>query len=84
MEAEANGVAVCLANVDGTLSALDNLCPHRGGPLGEGWIEGNAVICPWHAWAFNTKTGVADPPEHASVSVFPVKIEGEDVLIELK
>jgi nitrite reductase/ring-hydroxylating ferredoxin subunit len=46
MEAEANGVAVCLANVDGRLSALDNVCPHRQGPLGQGWLEGQGVVCP--------------------------------------
>jgi nitrite reductase/ring-hydroxylating ferredoxin subunit len=51
-EAEAEGVQICLANVNGVLSALDNICPHRQGPLGQGWIEGEAVICPWHSWAF--------------------------------
>ena len=42
MEAEVEGVAVCLANVDGELSALDNWCPHRRGPLGQGWMEGES------------------------------------------
>ena len=83
MEAEARGVAVCLANVEGRLAALDNWCPHRRGPLGQGWVEGSAVVCPWHCWAFDAATGVAAPPEHASVAVFPVKIEGDDVLVEL-
>ncbi len=82
-EAEVQGVAVCLANVNGTLSALDNWCPHRRGPLGQGWVEGEAVICPWHSWAFNTQTGVAEPPERAKVDVFPVKVEGEDVLVQI-
>jgi nitrite reductase (NADH) small subunit len=63
MEAEANGVAVCLANVDGRLSALDNVCPHRQGPLGQGWLEGQGVVCPWHSWVFSTLTGEAEPPE---------------------
>lgn len=84
MEAEARGVAVCLANVEGQLSALDNWCPHRRGPLGQGWVEGRAVVCPWHSWAFDAETGLADPPEKARVAVFPVKVEGDDVLIELE
>jgi nitrite reductase (NADH) small subunit len=84
MEAEVNGVAVCLANVEGKLSALDNWCPHRRGPLGQGWVEGNAVVCPWHSWLFNVETGIAEPPEKAKVDVFPVKVEGNEVLIELK
>lgn len=84
IEAEAKGVAVCLANVGGTLAALDNWCPHRRGPLGQGWVEGNAVLCPWHSWAFDCQTGVAEPPERAKVDVFPVKIEGDDVLVEIR
>jgi nitrite reductase (NADH) small subunit len=83
MEAEAAGVAICLANVGGRLSALDNICPHRQGPLGGGWLEGEAVVCPWHSWAFNTTTGEADPPEHAKVAVFPVRIDGRNILVHL-
>lgn len=82
-EVEAAGVAVCLANVEGRLSVLDNVCPHRQGPLGQGWIEGNAVVCPWHAWAFDVSTGYAQPPECAHVKVFPLRVEGGDVLVDL-
>lgn len=82
-EANADGVAVCLANVNGELSALDNVCPHRGGPLGQGWIEGNAVVCPWHSWTFNVKTGVAEYPEKEKVAVFPVRVDGDDVLVQI-
>ncbi len=83
VEADAGGVSVCLARLNGRLAAVDNWCPHRRGPLGQGWIEGEAVVCPWHAWAFNLETGVAEPPERASVDVFPVRVEGEDVLVDL-
>ena len=84
MEAEVGGVGVCLANVNGELSALDNWCPHRRGPLGQGWVEGEAVVCPWHSWTFNAKTGKAEYPENERVVVFPVRVEGEDVLIDLE
>lgn len=83
MEAEADGVTICLARVGGALAAVDNLCPHREGPLSEGWIEGNAVVCPWHSWAFDLQTGAAEPPERARVDVFPVRVEGDDVLVEI-
>ena len=83
MEAEVAGVGVCLANVDGELSALDNVCPHRQGPLGQGWVEGEAVVCPWHSWAFNARTGVAEYPEGERVGSFAVRVEGEDVLVEI-
>ncbi len=79
------GVQICLARIKGELSALDKLCPHRQGPLGQGWVEGEAVICPWHSWAFNAKTGVAEFPVHERirVEVFPIKIEGDSVLVEV-
>lgn len=84
IEAEAAGVAVCLARLNGDLAALDNICPHRGGPLGQGWIEGSAVVCPWHSWAFDLKTGVAEPPDRARVDVFPLRVEGDDILVDLE
>jgi nitrite reductase (NADH) small subunit len=83
MEAEVEGVGVCLANLNGELSALDNWCPHRRGPLGQGWIEGEAVVCPWHSWAFNLKTGQAEYPENERVAVFPVKVEEDVVLVDI-
>jgi nitrite reductase (NADH) small subunit len=83
-EAEVDGVAVCLANVNGEFSALNNICPHRQGPLGQGWIEGEAVVCPWHSWVFNVKTGVAEYPERTRTEVFPVRVEGEDVLVDIE
>ena len=83
-EFEARGAGVCLARAGGELAALDNLCPHRQGPLGQGWIEGRAVVCPWHSWAFDLKTGVAEYPENERVKVFPVRIEGADVLVEME
>ena len=84
VEAEAEGQSICLARHNGELSALDNWCPHRRGPLGQGWIEGGSVLCPWHAWAFNLHTGVVDSPEQGSVQVFPLRLEGDEVLIDLK
>jgi nitrite reductase (NADH) small subunit len=72
---------ICVANVNGEISAMDNVCLHRGGPLGQGVIEGGKLICPWHGWAWDPKTGQAQAPG-AKVAVYPVKIENGDVLIE--
>jgi nitrite reductase (NADH) small subunit len=82
-EFSCNGKAVCVANVDGQIHAMENTCLHRGGPLGEGVIEGGKVICPWHGWAWDPKTGQAGPPD-AKVAVYPVKVESGDVLIEME
>ena len=56
----AGGRAVCLARTDAGLSALDNRCPHQGGPLGEGTIEDGWLICPWHGYEYDPGTGT--PP----------------------
>jgi len=73
---------ICVANVNGEISAMENTCLHRGGPLGQGVISNGKVVCPWHGWAWDPKTGEAGPPG-AKVAVYPVKIEDGDVLIEL-
>ncbi len=83
MEAEADGVAVCLARVGGELSAVDNWCPHRRGPLGQGWVEGNAVVCPWHSWPFDVRTGEAEFPVSERVAVFPLRIDGANIMVDL-
>jgi nitrite reductase (NADH) small subunit len=83
IEADAGGTAICLANLDGELSALDNWCPHRRGPLGQGWIDGASIVCPWHSWAFNLKTGISEPPVQERVAVFPVRVEEDDVLVQI-
>jgi nitrite reductase (NADH) small subunit len=73
---------ICVANVDGSYSAMDNVCLHRGGPLGEGSIEHGKVVCPWHGWEWDPKTGQAVNTPNARIAVYPLKIENGDVLIE--
>ncbi len=77
------GKEVCIANVDGEYSAMENVCLHQGGPLGQGMIEKGKVVCPWHAWAWDPKTGEAAHNKNAKVAVYPMKIENGDVLIEI-
>ncbi len=59
-EFSCNGKTICIANVNGNYSAMDNVCLHRGGPLGQGMIDGGKVICPWHSWAWDVKTGATE------------------------
>jgi len=77
------GKEICVANINGTYSAMDNICLHQGGPLGQGMIEDGKVVCPWHAWAYDPNTGQAAHNSAAKVAVYPLKIENGDVLIEL-
>ena len=72
---------IALFNVGGTFYAVDNTCPHQGGPLAEGWVEGTRVTCPWHAWTFELTNGAMTLGDYASVDVFDVRIEGDSVLV---
>ena len=74
-----NGRALCVANVDGAVCVLDGTCPHEGGPLGEGTIEGGKVMCPWHAISFDVKTGSTDEDPDLKVEVMEAKVEGGEL-----
>lgn len=79
MVAEVNGKTVAVFNVDGAFHVIDNTCLHRGGPLGEGEVEGSVVTCPWHGWQYDMTTGVCLKNPSAKVSVYEVKVDGPDV-----
>ncbi|MBV8477875.1 MAG: Rieske (2Fe-2S) protein [Acidobacteria bacterium] len=74
---------ICVANVNGTITAMDNVCLHRGGPLGQGVVGGGKIICPWHGWEWNPATGEALHNRSIKVPVYPIKIENGAVLIKL-
>ena len=74
---------VCVAKVNGTISAMDNVCLHRGGPLGQGVIMDAKIVCPWHGWMWDPKTGEATHDPATRLAVYPIKVEGDDVFVEL-
>ena len=79
------GEGVLVANVGGKLHAITNTCTHRGGPLDEGELEGNIVICPWHGGQFDVTTAkVIGPPPIKDEILFDVRVEGSDVLMKRK
>jgi len=74
---------VALGNVDGEFHALDGICPHQGGPLGKGRLNGSTLTCPWHGWQFNLCTGqhrVNASIRHTTVAV---RVVGDDVFIDV-
>ena len=79
-----NGTEIALFNVEGQFYAITNTCPHRGGPLGEGSLEGDVVTCPWHGWRFNVKTGISPVMPAMKVEQYEVKVEGNEVFVLLK
>jgi len=72
-----------LCNVGGRVTALSGTCLHRGGPLGQGTLDGNYVVCPWHAWEWDVQTGANDMDPSQKVATFPVSVEGDDILLDL-
>ncbi len=72
---------VAIFNIAGTFHAIDNCCPHQGGPLAEGYIEGETVTCPWHAWCFKLDDGKMTLGDYAEVDVFDVRVDGSRVSI---
>lgn len=78
---DVNGKQLALFNVDGTVYAIDNTCLHRGGPLGEGELEGSVVTCPWHGWQYDVRTGVNTMDESEHLATYEVRVEGNDVLV---
>ncbi len=66
---------VAVFNAGGTVYALENMCPHQGASLAEGWIEGTTITCPWHAWCFNLPDGSMTLGAWATVDSFDVKVE---------
>lgn len=78
---DAEPVALC--NIDGRIHALSGTCPHRGGPLGQGAINGASVTCPWHAWDFDCRTGENDFDPTQRVAVYAVKMQDGEILVEV-
>ncbi|MFQ5578065.1 MAG: glutamate synthase-related protein [Anaerolineae bacterium] len=74
-----NGRDLCLANVEGTFFALDNTCPHRGGQLGDGTLDGADVVCPLHGWDFDARTGISRYNPGDRVPVYPVRVTNGNV-----
>jgi len=78
---EVMGKTIALFNVDGTIYATDNTCLHQGGPLGEGELMGEVVICPWHQWEYNVRTGEMVGNSSVKIVTYPVQVEGDDIKV---
>ncbi len=74
---------IALFNVDGTYYATGAVCPHEEGPLHEGEVDGDTIVCPWHGYDFNVKTGECSVIPELRVKTFVVMTEGNDLFIEM-
>lgn len=83
MEVNVAGKPYAVCNLSGELHALDGTCPHRGGPLGQGVLQQDILVCPWHAWEYDCRSGENTWDSSTKVQKFPVKADGDDILIDL-
>ena len=83
LEVMVDGNPYALCNIKGEIYALNGTCPHQGGPLGQGFLSGSTVTCPWHAWEFDCRTGANDLEPDDKVETYPVRVSGEDILIDI-
>jgi len=86
------GKPIAIFNINGKFYATDETCPHEGGPLSDGSIEGENVSCPWHGATFHIKSGRTleppagekmGPPVDKGIACYPVRIVGTEVKIEI-
>ena len=82
-EFQLEGVTIALGNVDGKFFAINNVCLHRGGPLGGGELEGKVVTCPWHAWQYDITNGRVCTNPEVGVETYPVEVRGEDIFVDI-
>lgn len=80
---EAGGQPIAICNHEGVIHAFHGLCPHHGGPLGQGNLAEGHIICPWHAWAFSCQTGEYDFNPGIRIEKYKVAIEGGQVYVEI-
>ena len=80
---QAGAKTLALFNVDGVFHAIDNTCPHRGGPMGDGDLDGRVAVCPWHGWRWDVTTGANANNPAVKIACFPARVENGDVYVEL-
>jgi nitrite reductase (NADH) small subunit len=83
LEVTVRGEQYAICNAGGKITALWGVCPHAGGPLGQGHISEGRVVCPYHLWEFDCQTGEYDLDAGTRVPTYQVRVEGNDILAEL-
>jgi nitrite reductase (NADH) small subunit len=72
-----------LCNIDGAIHCVDGICPHAGGPLAQGALHGTTIVCPWHGWEFDVRTGSAASEDDCGLATYPTLIQDGRIYIQL-
>ena len=82
---EVDGRSIAIFRVeDNEFYAIDNTCPHQGGPLGEGFVEDYRVTCPWHAWEFDIRNGACETVPADRIKSYKTQVNGDDILLNVE
>ncbi len=81
-EFQLDGKTVAIANMDGKFFVINNVCLHRGGPLGQGELEGKVVTCPWHGWQYDVTTGKVTMNPTVGVETYAIELRGDDLFVD--
>lgn len=84
LEVMAGNAVVALFRVNGTICAMDGICPHAGGPLAQGLLENETLTCPWHGWQFNVPTGRHCLTATLTHKTFPVEVREDEVWVQVQ
>lgn len=82
--ATVEGRELVVGRTEHEVFAADVLCPHRAGPLDEGMISGERLVCPWHSWDFDVHTGICERFPATRLTLHEVQVSGDDVLVRLR
>lgn len=82
-EVSVGGRELALVNVDGIFYAVDNACPHQDGPLGAGAVQDHSLICPWHQWEFDVRTGECFEEPDMPIRCYDTKVVDGRVLVRM-
>jgi nitrite reductase (NADH) small subunit len=83
MEVLVDDYPYAICNTGGEIRALSGICIHRGGPLGQGALHDGCIVCPYHMWEFDCRTGEFGYDPSKRVATFAVRVEGDDILLEV-
>lgn len=78
------GKLIALTRIGDRYGAIDGVCPHQGGPLAEGTIDGGVLRCPWHGWGFDPLTGKDKDGRHADVAAYPVELRPDGIYVQVE
>ena len=80
---EANERTFALYNISGAFYVTDNVCGHKGGPLGDGELDEQVVTCPWHGWEYNVITGENTSDSSSRIETFQVQVQDDEIQIKV-